>query len=108
VLIEANKLGLTRLHQICQREIGGYLNEENVVAIALAAEYHLATNLLQDCINVIAEVYDSVSTAKEFNMLSTETKQKCADAHKEFVSRMETALKLESLTKELPCFIYKR
>jgi len=108
VLIEANKLGLTRLHQICQRDIDGYLNEENVVAIALAAEYHLATSLLQDCINIIAELYDSVSTSKEYTMLSTETKQKCSNTHKEYVSRIEKSQKLEILAKDIPCFFYKK
>jgi len=87
-LLTAHELNLPRLHQICQREIMQYLDENNVLDIYLAAEYHSAETLIEACLNVIVLNFKYISQLEDFKKLSEVNQNKIIAMRKDYESKL--------------------
>jgi len=94
ILITANELGLKRLHQLCERIIASHLDEENVIAIALACEYHLAHFLLDECINIMVMHYEKIKHDEDFKNISEATQKKISTLYSTYEKKKITNQKI--------------
>jgi len=110
LLISANELGLKRLHQLCERTIASHLDEDNVLAIALACEYHLANFLLDECINVMVLHFEKIKLAEEYKQLSAATQQKIESLYKTYEKKLQNKKYLEDMWKgkNFPYLLYEK
>jgi len=107
VLVASNLLGLRRLTQICEKAIQPLLEEENVVAVCQAAEFHNAIELIDACIHVMSKIYPAISIQPEFEQLSEKTKDTLKVEREKFVKNFEEWKEKKEKEIAMQCIFYE-